>query len=1280
MAEKKHSLARTFSHLRRGERINDNWTEESPRPRDWEDLYRGRWQHDKVVRSTHGVNCTGSCSWKIHVKDGIIAFETQQTDYPSNGPDVPEYEPRGCPRGASFSWYEYSPLRVKYPYVRGELLHMWREEKQQAGDNPVAAWQNIVADKDKQRRYKSARGKGGLVRSTWEEVNELISAAMIGTIQDYGPDRVVGFSPIPAMSQVSYAAGSRFLSMVGGTVVSFYDWYADLPPASPQIWGEQTDVPESADWYNSRYFIIWGTNLPMTRTPDAHFLVEARYNGTKVVGVSPDYAEYVKFADVWLPAKAGTDAALALAMTHVILQEFYVNQPTPYFLDYAKQYTDLPFLVMLEEANVNALAKAASVIQDGSVPAQTDKLWASTRFVHAADVVPDTLQGEWKTLIWDEGTDAPAVPNGSMGFRWDKSQKWNLRMEDQEGHPLKPQLSFLNHEDDVKQVGFPVFGEGNATVVTRGVPARKLQLANGETVWVTTVLDLLMAHHGVRRGLSGQYPSSYDDVTPCTPAWQEQITGVKRQLAIQVAREFADNAAKTHGKSMIALGAGTNHWYHSDLIYRSIINLVLLTGCQGVNGGGWAHYVGQEKVRPLEGWSTVAFGLDWMRPPRQMNGTSFFYFSTDQFRYEEKDVATQASPLGGKFAQRHPADVNALAARLGWLPSYPQMTENSLDVIKQARDAGARTPEDVSQWIANQLQQDRLHFAVDDPDNEKNYPRVMFVWRSNLLGSSSKGHEYFLKNLLGTDGHALAGENKDWRPETVKVSDEAPEGKLDLLVNLDFRMTGTGIYSDIVLPAATWYEKYDLSSTDMHPFIHPFNPAISPPWETRTDWETFKGLAKSFSKLAQTHLPAQEDVVMAPLAHDSPDELAQHSGKVLDWRNGETEAIPGKTMPKFAVVMRDYPHIYEQMTALGPLAGKNIAVKGMTVNTEEAYEEFARRVGRYPDSASQWLRGKPFLSDDVHMVEAILTLSGATHGRRAYDQWKVLEGITGLELAEPITGERRGEAMTLADITAQPRLSLATPVWSGLEGEGRRYSPFTANVEYKIPWRTLTGRQHFYVDHEMMLDYGEALPVYRPPMDEVPFVHGDTLVPEDGGRQSSTEPGSSLGWVPSADGNQETGKNQRTLVVRYLTPHQKWGIHSTYTDNHRMLTLFRGGQVIWVNEEDASDIGIKDNDWVEVYNRNGAIAARAVLTYRIPRGIAMMYHSQDRTIAVPGSQVTGDRGGTHNSVTRIIPKPTHMIGGYAQLSYGFNYYGPTGHQRDVVAVIRPLKEVDWLED
>lgn len=481
MGNKSNKILQKLKHLKSGEHINEGWTEESPRPRDWESIYRNRWQHDKVVRSTHGVNCTGSCSWKIYVKDGIITQEVQQTDYPTTGDNFPEYEPRGCPRGASYSWYTYSPTRVKHPYVRSDLYELWKAECNKAGD-PVIAWENIVTDPEKREQYVRARGKGGFVRGSWREVCEMIAASTIYTIKNYGPDRVAGFSPIPAMSMLSYASGTRFLSLIGGTISSFYDWYADLPPASPQVWGDQTDVPESGDWYNAKYFIIWGTNLPQTRTPDAHFMVESRYNGTKVVGVSPDYAEYEKFADIWLPAKPGTDGALAMAMTHVILKEFYVDQQIPYFISYAKQYTDLPHLVQLKTAD------------DGGL--RTDN------FLRADDISSGYQLGEWKTVIWDENNGEPAVPIGSSGYRWDESGQWNLDLQNEDGAILDPQLSFIDHADGIEIVDFPHFAAEGGSSVKRRVPIKQIRNREGDTLTVTTVYDLMMAHVGVERGLS----------------------------------------------------------------------------------------------------------------------------------------------------------------------------------------------------------------------------------------------------------------------------------------------------------------------------------------------------------------------------------------------------------------------------------------------------------------------------------------------------------------------------------------------------------------------------------------------------------------------------------------------------------------------------------------------------------------------------------------------------------------------------------------------------------
>ncbi len=1221
------------------QKLAKGWTEVRTGGRSWEDYHRRRWQYDKVVRSTHGVNCTGSCSWNVYVKDGIIVWETQRGDYPGCGAQSPDYEPRGCPRGATFSWYAYSPLRVKYPYMRSELVRLWREGLKNHPD-PVAAWKSIVEDPEKTREYKVARGKGGLVRVSWDEALDLIAASLVYTIQKYGPDRIFGFSPIPAMSMVCYASGARFLSLIGASMVSFYDWYCDLPPASPQIWGDQTDVPVSGDWFNAGYMIVWGTNLPMTRTPDAHFYAEARYRGAKVAAVAPDYAEYVKFADTWLPARAGTDGALAMAMTFVIVKEFYLDRTVPYFVEYVRQYTDLPCVVMLRN-------------HDGR--------YVCDRFLRASDFSSDIEHGEWKTVVFDGKANTFAVPNGSIGFRWEKNGKWNIKLEDSEsGALLEPLLSFAEDCLQWTAVSFPLFEAAGAGVRQGRVPVKKI-VVEGQEVLVTTVFDLMAANLGLDRGQGGECARDYDDPVPYTPAWQEKITGVPKEDAIRVAREFAQNAEMTRGKSMIFLGAGSNHWYHSDMTYRTIVGLTELCGCQGVNGGGWAHYVGQEKIRPLAGWTNVAFGLDWLRPPRQHNGTSFFYFATDQWRYENIDPAALISPAFGRHDPKHLADYNVLAARLGWLPSYPQFDQNPLEICRKAEEEGARNDEQIVAYAAEKLKSGDLRFAMEEPGNPANYPRILFLWRSNLLGASGKGHEYFLKHLLGAENSLLNDENeKVLQLEEMRAKPADPDGKLDLLVTLEFRMNTSALYSDIILPAATWYEMHDISTTDMHPFVHPFNPATDPAWESKTNWEQFKAIAKRFSELSAQHLGVQKDLVATPLVHDTPEELAQPLGKVKDWKKGEIEAVPGRTMPKLQVVSRDFPNAYKMMTALGPLVENvGIGVKGVSWNSSEEYRRLKDILGTV--TAPGISRGLPDLDTARQVAETILTLSPETNPQVAARAWRSMEESTGLDLdhfyraARPgeASGAGSGESLRFADIDAQPRKVLTTPTWSGVESETRSYSPFVINIEEKIPFRTLTGRAQFYQDHEWMLAFGEGLPVFRPPL--------DTRIPESA----------------RLNGLRKKGKE---LVLNYITPHSKWSIHSTYSDTLTLLTLFRGGEAVWINNEDAAAIEIKDNDWLECYNANGIVMAKAVVSHRIPRGKAFMYHAQERLINTPGSTISKQRGGTHNSVTRIFMKPTQMIGGYAHLSYGFNYYGPTGAQRDETVVVRKAGEVDWYED
>ncbi|MEP0823410.1 MAG: nitrate reductase subunit alpha, partial [Ignavibacterium sp.] len=320
--------------------------EVKPESRSWEEFYRNRWQYDKVVRSTHGVNCTGSCTWMIHVKDGIVTWEMQGLDYPSLEHGLPPYEPRGCQRGISFSWYLYSPLRVKYPYIRGALADLWRKART-SHDDPVEAWKSLVSNPETRARWQKARGKGGFRRATWDEVLEIMAAANVHTIKEHGPDRIAGFSPIPAMSMISYAGGSRLMQLMGGISLSFYDWYCDLPSASPETWGEQTDVQESADWYNAKLLAVMGSNLNMTRTPDCHFAAESRHNGTKMYVFSPDFNQVAKYADQWVSINAGQDGAWWMAVNHVLLSEFHHKEQTPYFIDYTKRYTDAPHLVEL---------------------------------------------------------------------------------------------------------------------------------------------------------------------------------------------------------------------------------------------------------------------------------------------------------------------------------------------------------------------------------------------------------------------------------------------------------------------------------------------------------------------------------------------------------------------------------------------------------------------------------------------------------------------------------------------------------------------------------------------------------------------------------------------------------------------------------------------------------------------------------------------------------------------------------------------------------------------
>ena len=371
-------------------------------------FYRDRWSHDKVVRSTHGVNCTGSCSWKVYVKDGIITWETQETDYPSVGPDRPEYEPRGCPRGAAFSWYTYSPTRVRYPYARGVLVEMYREASARLGD-PVLAWADIQADPQRRRRYQQARGKGGLVRVSWAEATEMIAAAHVHTIKEYGPDRVCRLLADP---------GDVDGVVRGRVPVHRADRRGDdvvLRLVRRSAGGLAAGVRRPDRCAGVRglvgraYLMMWGSNVPVTRTPDAHWMAEVRYRGTKVRQRQPRLRrqhEVRRRVDAVCGgdrrgAGDGDGSRHPVGMLRAATG-FRSSSTT------CGSYTDLPFLVKLEE-------------RDGVlVPGKN---------LTAADLGGRTWRTPRSNRCCSTGRPTPSrCRKGSLGFRYgdDGVGKWNL--------------------------------------------------------------------------------------------------------------------------------------------------------------------------------------------------------------------------------------------------------------------------------------------------------------------------------------------------------------------------------------------------------------------------------------------------------------------------------------------------------------------------------------------------------------------------------------------------------------------------------------------------------------------------------------------------------------------------------------------------------------------------------------------------------------------------------------------------------------------------------------
>ncbi len=850
--------------------------------RSWEDLHRKQWTWDKVVRSTHSANCTGSCTWNVFVRDGVMVREEQVADYPRISAELPDYNPRGCQKGACFVEYVYGPQRLKSPLIR-----------------------------------VGARGEGRWRKASWEEALTLIAGKLLDNIYNYGPDTNAFFSVIPAMSPVSFCAGSRLAHYIGGVFCSFYDWYCDLPPGEPLTWGMQTEACECADWFNSKYIVLWGSNISQTRIPDAHFAYEARYNGAKLVCISPDFNSSATHADLFLQIQPGTDAALALGVAKYIIDNKLYDEP------YIKEQTDLPLLVVKQTGR-----------------------FARPEGIEDVFYFRDARTGQLR--------EAP----GSMGS---KTKSIALRDAD-------PDLHARFHH-------------------------------NGQDL--ATVFELLQ-----------------EKLASYTLDAVARTTGLAENDIRLFAHEFA-----TRRPAMIIHGAGTNHWFHNDLINRAFILLVALTGSVGKNGGGFNHYVGQERMWPEHGFKLYAFP-EGPKKQRFQNTTLWTYVHSsnkDPHLYNGKPI---------EHYIEH-------SIRNGWMPLYPR--------------------------------------------NRKQKPRAMIIWRANYL-NQAKGNEHILESL--------------WKD-------------LDLIVDINFRMDTTALYSDVVLPAATYYEKVDLNSTDCHSYIHPFSKVLDPLYDSKTDWDIFRLLAQKISQLA------------------SERNLRPYRDEQFQWE-------------------RDFGQTYEL-----------------------------------------WCGRGQFRSDE-DAANFILANSPETKG------------------------------MKYGQLQQRPQRFIATDeeAWNSDIKPGVAYTPFQHQIEKKRPWRTLTGRQQFYIDHPWFLEFGEQLPVYREPLAEsarYPFF--------------------------------------------WNTPHGRWSIHSTWRDARYQLRLQRGIPIVYMHPDDAHERGIQDNDWVKVFNDHGHLVTKVQLLPGEKRKRLTMYHGWERYL--------GFLQGGWQAPTYIKIKPTQLVGGYGHINFKLNYWGPTGNNRDI---------------
>ena len=643
----------------------------------WANRYRDHWSWDRIGWASHCIDCyPGNCPMRVYVKDGVALREEQCGTMPAIEQGVPDMNPMGCQKGVAWASMHYSQERVLYPMKRdGE------------------------------------RGSGKWKRITWDEALTEVADSVIDAIEEKGPESIIHLSGCNTPTGGIVGRG-RFAGLLGALTMDLNAEMNDFAPGHYLTYGIFDPVSSIDDWFHSELIFIWFSNPSYTRIPHQHYILEARFNGAEVVTVAPDSNASSIHSDYFIPVAPGTDAALALGMAQVVIEEKLYDEP------FMKDQTDLPLLVRLDTRTY----LRGNEVEDGGRDDQFYWYDAKTGGVVAA-------------------------PRGDLSLG-----------------DIDPAL------------------EGTF----------KAALKDGSTVDVTTVFEL------VRKRLNSEY----------TPEQASKMCTVAPSAIQMLARKVASKRTTILG----SLG-NASKYYHGDLIERSELLLLGLTGNWGRKGTGVRAWLGAI----LDGYF-ITPGKGALGPDAARNVMGMMNTMVQAVRNIDPTMTDELATIEmGKRATElaHPAMVP---------PIFLWYNHAGYDAIWRRSEWHDPTMKRPFQEYWDEAMDKGWWNGVTYPTAEME-PRVFIEMGGNALRRTRGGQNMLLEHL--------------WP-------------KLKMVAVIDVRMSTTAMFADIVLPAAQQYEKISFGIPSTHTLNLTFSDrTLEPAGEARGEWPIFRDLVAKIEERAR---------------------------------------------------------------------------------------------------------------------------------------------------------------------------------------------------------------------------------------------------------------------------------------------------------------------------------------------------------------------------------------------------------------------------------------------